>query len=713
MLGAGLYVLVGIAAAHAGPSLWISYLVTGALTYLTVLTFCELARRMPVSGGGYMYAYGQLGSFWGFMVGWHLAVGSVFACALYANGFAYYAIPFIFPEWNSIWVSRAMAACLVIILIALQLRGQNRSDVFQNILTWGNVLVLLFLVAVSIPHIKTANFTPAFPNGITGTGTAISIIYISFFGYQLIANNSEEIKNNTSTVPKAMLLSISTALFIYLAVAVISIGVIDFRQLAGSNAPLVLVASRSLGTGGMILIGLGGILASGAALNSTISSQGRQIFAMGRDRLLPQKAGTLSGSRRIPSTALAVGAFATVFVILAFDLDFIAKAANFALLFSMLPVSVALHRIYAAELEEKEIPLWRRMVPWAAFAANVCLMLTLDWHSLLFGGTLVAIGCMVYITYSYSSEKRGKAGFSVSLSEPESTSLLGVSERILVPMANPDTQESLFSISYALLPRHGGEIVALNVVKAGESARFRSVLQNPEQTLSAVHLMQRIREFSDEWNVNVRSVVRAARKTADGICHAAVEERCSALVMGWSTTQNAGPSELVEEIATRLNIDTVFAHFLDDGPFRRIGVSLGGWDNVPLMTRVAGALAEQHAAELFYFNIMPENFDRQHLHHARRIQMAAIDRHTSLVPYHTSVLHSDNALDAIVNKSRELDLLVVGTTKSGFLGQESIGSFSTMIAQKADCSVAIVRRAPALRRIMAPRFGDIENLIRK
>ena len=66
MLGAGLYVLIGLAAAQAGPSLWISYTICGILTLLTVLVYAEFARRSTTSGGGYFYSYDQLGSFWGF-----------------------------------------------------------------------------------------------------------------------------------------------------------------------------------------------------------------------------------------------------------------------------------------------------------------------------------------------------------------------------------------------------------------------------------------------------------------------------------------------------------------------------------------------------------------------------------------------------------------------------------------------------------------------
>jgi APA family basic amino acid/polyamine antiporter len=95
LMGAGIYVLIGLAAEHAGPAVWLAYLVCGVLSLLSVAVFGELSRKVPVAGGGYAFAYNALGSFWGFMTGWLLALGSIFACAMYAMGFAYYVSPFL------------------------------------------------------------------------------------------------------------------------------------------------------------------------------------------------------------------------------------------------------------------------------------------------------------------------------------------------------------------------------------------------------------------------------------------------------------------------------------------------------------------------------------------------------------------------------------------------------------------------------------------
>ncbi|MCA9523048.1 MAG: amino acid permease, partial [Myxococcales bacterium] len=553
LMGAGLYVLVGIAAAQAGPGVWLAYAVCGVLTFLSVLMYGELGRRLPISGGGYIYAYRTLGSFWGFTVGWHLAVGSIFACALYAYGFASY-LGSLLPGsiGGEAWLQKLIAVALVALLIVLGARGGRGGDRLQRLFTWGNLVILLVLALVALSYSRASRLVPLMPNGLGGVGAAISLIYISFFGYQLIANSAEEIQDAPRTIPRAMLYSMLIASFFYLLIAVVCLAAVDWTELARSDTPLVLVASRGIGTLGVLLVGVGGILASGAALNGTLLSQGRQIYAMGRDRLLPELVSRVDEQTKVPRAALFAGAAATILVILFASVSFTAKAANFALLFSMLPISVALHRLLhgrsddesgepgadrdasmrresvvsalptqresragvlptadpssaaapiadassaaapiadassAAAPTQREsragvlptvgasgllpppVPLWLRALPWAALAANLALLLTLDIQTLLFGGTVIGAGCFVFIIYSYSSEKRGQAGFSVDLAGEEESPLafLTRGERILVPMANPRTQESLFSISQALLSANGGEIVVLSVVRA-------------------------------------------------------------------------------------------------------------------------------------------------------------------------------------------------------------------------------------------------------
>ncbi len=254
--------LFGAAAKLAGPSVIYSYLICGLLALATTLMYAEQSRIIPRSGGGYRFAYDVLGSIGGFASGWFLALGSLFASGLYAIGFAEYALSLTGAHYPAYvpWAA-AIGITMLIALTSAMFSGKSRFDL-QGWIVWGNVGILLLLIVVSFFGLTPERARPVFPRGVNGTGAAIFLIYVSFFGYQLIANNAEEIINPEKTIPKAMILSMVISLAIH-----------------------VLVADRSFAGKGWVRISLGGILASLGALSSTLVSQSRQTYVMGIEKI--------------------------------------------------------------------------------------------------------------------------------------------------------------------------------------------------------------------------------------------------------------------------------------------------------------------------------------------------------------------------------------------------------------------------------------------
>ncbi|CAF3422335.1 unnamed protein product [Rotaria socialis] len=58
MIGAGIFVLSGTAASnYAGPSVIVSFVLTGVIAFLSALSLSELGTMMPLSGSAYTYTY--------------------------------------------------------------------------------------------------------------------------------------------------------------------------------------------------------------------------------------------------------------------------------------------------------------------------------------------------------------------------------------------------------------------------------------------------------------------------------------------------------------------------------------------------------------------------------------------------------------------------------------------------------------------------------
>jgi APA family basic amino acid/polyamine antiporter len=693
LMGAGIYVLIGLAAGHAGPAVWLSYLICGLLSLLSVVVFGELSRRMPVTGGGYAFVYNSLGSFWGFLTGWLLALGSIFACAMYATGFAYYftsILPYRVPEP----LMKGMALAIILLLTFLNCRGAKGGDRVQKFFTWGNLLVLLVLIVLSIPKADPAHLTPVFPHGLTGVGGAIALIYVSFFGYQLIANNAEEIVDPKRTIPMAMLVAMIVSLFFYVAVALISVMVVPWATLAQSNAPLVEVALKGLGRLGWILIAMGGILASVAALNSTLLSQARQIFAMGKDRLLPAILGRIHELNRTPVASLWAGGLITVAALLFADLTFIVKSANFCFLTSLLPASFALRKLYRASEPSDQPSRWKRHFPEAAFVANLILLFTLDWASLIFGLQLMAIGLLIYFFYSRRREIRSRTGMSVVLAE-ERKSIRLTGWRILVPVANPQTLPVLFSVSEALCANRGGDLVLLNVVEATEQIDFSTALAGAEDS---VQLLDHSTGLPALDRIKIRPVVRVSRSLPKGIVHAAEEEGCNLIVMGYAGENSPKSIQIMEDVLHDARTDVILFKLKGEFSPKRIAVSLGSSRNLNLIVKLAGALADRFEGNITFLNLLPVNYTPEQRGHSDKILVEAIKQHMAKALYRIEVASSDEPLEFLVKRSSEFDLLVVGTTKVGLLERTVVGPFSSQIAMRSDCAVAVVNSAPVVKK---------------
>ncbi|MDX8393639.1 MAG: amino acid permease [Mariprofundales bacterium] len=700
LLGAGLYVLIGLAASKAGPAVWLAYLLCGGLAFLTTLMFADLARIIPKSGGGYAYAYAMLGSLGGFAAGWFLALGSIFACALYAIGFAQYfgsALGYVLPTV----AIKIIALLLVAGSTWLNLRGSEGGQRIQILLTWGNIGILAALITFSFPEAKADYAFPMFPNGLSGVGGAIAIIYLSFFGYQLIANNSDEIIDPTNTVPRAMILAMLISIVIYLAIACMAITVIPWQELAASDAPLVLVATQSFGGNGWIIISLGGILASASALNSTILSQARQIYAMGKDRFLPTAIGSIHEISKTPRIALLAGGVG-VGIALWLDLEFIAKSANFCLLVSLLPVSLALRHYYQKNpeaLPQGRWTAWRRYLPEITFITNIGLLMTLDMQALLFGLQLAFVGAIIFVFYSRRREVRARASMHVVLSD-ESKMKTGLGKgglRILMPSANPNTQQAMLSLANACIgsDKDGekkGEIMLLLVVNSLEQAD------------ESLHLVQQGKELAAAAAAPIYPVLRVGKSISKGIVHAAEEESCNLILMGYGGGDAMKSARLMENILKYAGSDVLFCKLKNPAAEfspRKIAIAIDGRSNLDLMTKVAGAVAEHFLAVVVLVNILPPDFSEKQMETSKNNMMQAMQSLSHRVLFQVKTLHSNNPLEAMVKQSANYDLLIIGATRAGILEHAIVGPFSTQLSEKSHCAVAVVREASTAEKIMS------------
>ncbi len=378
MVGAGIFVALGPAAAAAGSWLLVGLAVAGVVAYCNAMSSAWLAARYPQSGGTYVYGRERLGEFWGYLAGWSFVVGKTASCAAMALTVGFY----VWPRY-----AHAVAVAAVVLLTAVNYRGIQKSALLTRVIVG---VVLAALAAVVVILATSGEPDPArlalSGSSVTGVLQAAGLLFFAFAGYARIATLGEEVRDPARTIPRAIPIALGIALLIYAAVAVTVLSVLGADRLATAAAPLA-DAVRAAGAGGFEPVVRGG--AAVAALGSLLSlilGVSRTTLAMARDRHLPAGLAVVHPRFAVPHRAeVVVGVVVAVLAAMA-DVRGAIGFSSFAVL-----VYYAIANASAWTLGPG-----RRIVPVLGLIGCVVLAVALPLHTVLAGTGVLAIGAAVY-----------------------------------------------------------------------------------------------------------------------------------------------------------------------------------------------------------------------------------------------------------------------------------------------------------------------------
>jgi amino acid transporter len=313
MIGAGIFVLTGLAAEIAGPAALLVFGLNGIVTAFTGLSYAELAAAIPKSGGGYAFVREVFDDLPSFLMGWMLWFAYMIAGALYALGFApnflellhvygvtappaevgAIALPFL----PAIPAKMLLAFTAVSLLVALNAVSTAASGSVETVFTAVKVTILVVFVGFGVlaPSFESAQFQPLFSNGPFAVLPAMGLTFIAFEGYDLITTVTEEVENPRENIPKAIFISLAVTVVVYLAVVTVAIGTLGAVGLADAGEAGIAQAATSfmpplpvIGNGGALIV-FGAVFSTLTALNAVVIASSRVAFSMGReDQLLPR-----------------------------------------------------------------------------------------------------------------------------------------------------------------------------------------------------------------------------------------------------------------------------------------------------------------------------------------------------------------------------------------------------------------------------------------
>ncbi len=354
IIGAGVFVLSGVAAGLAGPSVILSFLLAGVVAMLTALSSAELASFITETGASYAFTKRAFGRFWSFLVGWFKYFDYIIGAAAVSIGFAAYFTVLFGLSGPAPVIMAAVALPIVFTLINVfsAKRTTHTAGVMVMIKIFALALLVMFGGFFLAQHFNVANYTPFFPNGLGGMFSGAAIIFFAFIGFNTVTMMSEETKDPKRTIPKALMLAFGVSFVLYMAVAAIEIGVLDWRALGLSASPLADLAAAVSGNVLFLdFISFSALIATGSVVLSSIVGGTRASFAMGRDGLLPHRLSYVSERFGTPYVSVLVGGIAVALISGLFfnSLDTIASIFNFGTLFTFLFINLSLIKLRKSE----------------------------------------------------------------------------------------------------------------------------------------------------------------------------------------------------------------------------------------------------------------------------------------------------------------------------------------------------------------------------
>jgi APA family basic amino acid/polyamine antiporter len=236
ILGAGIYVLIGDVAALSGNAIWISFLLAAAIASFTGLSYAELSSMFPKSAAEYVYVKGGFGNnFLALFVGCLTVFVAITSAATVAIGFSGYLAVFL-PQYPPI----LYAIALILILSFLNYYGIRESVWVNNVFTLVEVsgLLIIIALALSLGSFSDTNYLEMPSTAYTSHAAIVStilastaLVFFAYYGFENISNISEETKNPTRVIPRALIVSILVTTIMYTLVAISTIALVGLGRI--------------------------------------------------------------------------------------------------------------------------------------------------------------------------------------------------------------------------------------------------------------------------------------------------------------------------------------------------------------------------------------------------------------------------------------------------------------------------------------------------
>ncbi len=397
VIGQGIFLLPGLAAARLGPASIVSLALAGLLCFLLAICFAEVGSRFRSTGGAYIYAREAFGDFVGFEVGWMTCCVAVISWAALANGFTVVLAHFI-PGVDQGWVQKITAIGLMFALMGVNLFGAKAGAKVSTFFSIAKLIPLTLFIVVGLLHIDTSLFTPFSPHGYSDlAGTTLLIMY-AYVGFETLVVPAGEMANPQRAVPLALVTVMTIVAIVYILVLTVAVGTLP--ELAGHGNPVAAASARIMGPIGGGIVAVGIVISvfgtnSGAALVSP-----RRFYALAERGDLPRSIAETNPKTGAPTRAIVLCFALSALLSLTGTFKELAILAVIARFLQYIPTCLAAIVLRRNDESDEPIDSFRLpfgpVIPILSVALCIWLMVNTAPDRLIKGGIAVLVGVPLY-----------------------------------------------------------------------------------------------------------------------------------------------------------------------------------------------------------------------------------------------------------------------------------------------------------------------------
>jgi APA family basic amino acid/polyamine antiporter len=702
-IGSTIFILIGTAAGIAGPAIILAFVLNFVVTLFTAMAYAELASAFPETGGGYLWIKEGLFPPFGFLGGWMSWVGHCIACSVYALGFgegvkilmSIYDIQFLGLTMDQTGI---LASCLVAVgFIYLNYRGvkgAGRSEIVVSILLL--LIIGIFVTATAVYMItnppEDSNFAPFIPMGYLSIITSMGYTFMVFEGYEIVAQTGEEAKDPQRTIPRAMFLCIAISCIMFVAVATVAIGAVGYEALALHPFDAIsYVAGVSMPGIGALLIGVGVLIGSIAAVNSIIFSASRVSFAMGRDGNLPQSMGKLHPKKQTPATALIVSGVIIVSIIIFLPINQVAAVADILilLLFTLVNVSAITLRRKRPDVHRSFLMPWFPIVPLIGIATKMILAITLFGYEPFAWYLAIGVINVGLLLHYFMGGRKAIEEVPIPLRAPLTKEELS-RFRVMIPIEDPHS-EDLVDLGSLLAAEHEGELLLVSVVEIPTTVPLTDVDRSLVEERKK--MLEKLKRHAEANGVFTRALVTVSHDVVTALIDTAKEEEANSIVVGWkgfTRTQKRILGKKMDLLLRLTPCDVLLLKTEERWTPDRIIILSGGLWHVSRATEVVATIARRYRSRVTILNVI---VDEKYLDVARTYSkrlMAILEKEQ--VPVIVKEIRPESVVGGVVAESLDYDLLVMGSSAVKRVHRSDFGLVQDRIVKAAQCSVLVYKR---------------------